>query len=128
MMSTRPDPLADLAEAVGSALLAFADSLRSAPEPAAAPPSAEPDTAAGGQSESAGPDRSKLGGKQLEILAALTEAGDAGLTSAQVAERTNVGPSNAPRALNKLLDRGLVTKSADAPALWTPVAKDGAVH
>lgn len=110
MIPTRRDPIADLAETVGQALLEFAERLR-----AEAPPQA---TAAPAAAADAAPDRAKLGAKQVRIVEVLAEAGEAGLKTAEVAEKADITVTNAPRALKALVVRGLVTASDTSPVVW----------
>ena len=110
----RRDPVADLAEAVGKALLEFAERLRAEPEPTVAPAPAEPGA----------PNRAKLGATQAKILEALAAASPGGLTASEVAEKVGASSTNAPRALKALQGRGLVTDSEDTPTIWRAVIAD----
>lgn len=110
----RSDPVADLAESVGKALLQFAERLRAAPDSTAPPVG---DTASSDDQRS-GPDTSKLGATQARVVAALEVAGEAGMTSGQVAEAVGIPSSNAPRTLKKLEERKLVECSGERPVIW----------
>lgn len=110
-MTPRTDPVADHAESVGRALLEFAEQLRAQPGSAAMDAPVAPKTV--------GPDRSKLGGTQQRVLAALEGAGEVGLTAAQVAEQVDIKPTNAPRTLKALRDRGLAAAvTGGPPTVW----------
>lgn len=110
----RSDPVADLAESVGKALLEFAERLRAVPDSTA--PLVSDTTSS--DNEATGPDTSKLGATQARIVAVLEGAGEAGLTSGQVAEAVGIPASNAPRTLKKLVERKLVVGSGDRPVVW----------
>lgn len=115
MNTPRSNPLADLAETVGAALLVFAERVRSqgmAPSPASeAPPAAAHDAGVS-------PDRERLGVTQQRILAALDGSGSEGLTTAQVADQVGIKTTNAPRALKALRERGLIVGGDEKPAVW----------
>lgn len=120
MMTTpRSDPVADLAESVGKALLEFAERLRAAPDSTACPVG---DTTSSGD-EGAGPDTSKLGTTQARIVAVLEQAGETGMKSGQVAEAVGIPSSNAPRTLKKLAERKLVVGSEERPVIWRAAAE-----
>ena len=106
-MTPREHAVAGLAEDVGKALLLFAERLRVAEEPAA-----DVDAAA------AMPDTSRLGGTQLRLFDAIRASGDAGLSTKEAADRAGMSPTNAPRALRSLRDRGLITAGDGTPAVW----------
>jgi hypothetical protein len=40
------------------------------------------------------------------------------MTTAQVAAEVGMSPTNAPRALKALVERGLVSASGDIPTIW----------
>ena len=100
--------LGNSTSAVSSRRVGNAERLRTEPQP----------TVTRAPTIDGAPDVTKLGGTQLRILTALREAGAAGLTAGQVATQLGISPTNAPRALRKLEERGLATSSADRPALW----------
>lgn len=106
-MPPRTDPVADLAETVGRALLEFAERLRTEPEPTAAPTADGP----------AAPNTAKLGGTQGRILDALREAPN-GLSSGDVAIAVGISATNAPRTLKALKARGLVEDGDERPSIW----------
>lgn len=112
-MTPRERAVAGLAEDVGKALLLFAERLRAAPEPSAdsAPVSALPDT-------------SRLGGTQLRLFEAVRAAGEAGLSTKEAADRAGMSPTNAPRALRALRDRGLISSGEGSPAIWRAAQGD----
>lgn len=114
MMTPRDDPVADLAESVGNALLVFAERLRAAPEPTADP---DPDVAASQESPSQ-PDRSRLGGTQARVLSVVEAAGSDGLTAAEVSDKAGTAATNTPRILRALQERRLVTASDTRPTVW----------
>lgn len=107
MIPSQSDPVADIAETVGRALLEFAERLRAEPELRAAAPVDEP----------AAPNTAKLGGTQGRILDALETAPD-GLTSGGVAAAVGIAATNAPRALKALKARGLVDDGDERPSVW----------
>ncbi|WP_432807595.1 helix-turn-helix domain-containing protein [Nocardioides kribbensis] len=109
-MTPRGSAIAGLAEDVGKALLLFAERLR-----------AEEETTAVEPSPSAGPATSRVGGTQLALLEVLRAAGPAGLTTKDAAERVGMQPTNAPRALKTLRERGLVSGGEGHPAVWRAV-------
>lgn len=115
MMTTpRSDPVADLSESVGKALLVFAERLRASPDSIAPGPLDMPSQ----DEPTEAPDTSKLGGTQARVLDVLEDAGEAGMTSAEVATAAGMPPSNASRTLKKLEERKLVVGSGDRPAVW----------
>lgn len=118
----RSDPVADLAESVGKALLEFAERLRAVPESTAAPggDTASPDA------DPAAPDTAKLGATQARIVALLQDAGDTGMTSTEVAAAAGIPSSNAPRTLKKLAERNLVSGSSERPVVWRATRAEGA--
>ena len=106
-MSPREHAVAGLAEDVGKALLLFAKRLRAVEEPAA------------DQGASAAlPHTSRVGGTQLRLLDAVRAAGQAGLSTKEAADQAGMSPTNAPRALRSLRDRGLITGGDETPAIW----------
>lgn len=116
MMTTpRSDPVADLAESVGKALLVFAKRLRATPDSTAP---GQVDTASPAVPADAAPDTSRLGRTQERILGVLEEAGEDGLTSAEVAAAAGMPASNASRTLKKMEERKLIAGSSDRPATW----------
>lgn len=104
-MTSGQDAIASLAEDVGRALVAFAERLR------------EEDTSPPVPSSAATHGR-QLGKSQQRVLTALHEAGDAGLTAADVAQNTGIASTNTPRILKALADRGLVSGSDETPVVW----------
>lgn len=119
MTTSRSDPLADLAENVGKALLEFAERLRATPDSTAPP---EPDTATLSEPGST-PDTSKLGSIQTRILEVLQHAGSDGMTSTQIARAVEIPTSNAPRTLKQLEVRNLIVGSNERPAIWRLVVQ-----
>ena len=92
----------------------FAERLRAAEEPTVAAPAGRDATRA----------RARLGGTQAALLEALVAAGEVGLTTAEVAGKVGMAPTNAPRALKALVERGLLTASKDVPTIWRAVADE----
>ena len=120
MMTPRDDPVADLAESVGNALLVFAERLRAAPEPTAAP-----DPTVGASHNSAPePDRSRLGRTQAHVLSVVEGAGSDGLTAAEVSDKAGTAATNTPRILRALEERRLVTASDTRPTVWRVRAEE----
>lgn len=114
-MTLRTRAVAGLAEDVGKALLLFADRLRAEDEAAAAESPTPP-----------GRSTSRVGGTQLELLEAVRGSGDVGLTTREAAEKADMHPNNASRALKGLADRGLVSRGDESPAVWRVLpAQDG---
>lgn len=107
--------VAGLAEDVGKALLLFADRLRAEEE-------TTPTPAASSEQRST----SRLGGGQLRLVDALRGAGEQGLTTREVAEKADMHPNNAPRALKGLVERGFVRGPEGTPAVWFYVPESGA--
>lgn len=105
-MRTDSDPLAELAEAIGQALLRFAEQVRSPAQPTApAPP-------AGAAA------RHALGGSQARVLAALTAAGESGMTAKEAADATDLKPTNTHSILNALVQKDLARVVGERPKVW----------
>ena len=120
MTPPRSDPVADLAESVGKALLEFAERLRANPDSTAPGPGDTPTA----EAQSREPDTSKLGATQARIVAVLEAAGEEGMTSGQVADAVGIETSNAPRTLRKLEERNLIVGSGERPVVWRVRAED----
>lgn len=110
-MTTREDAIAELAEDVGRALLAFAERLRE--EGTAAP-----------RSPTAATHSRQLGKSQQKVVGALQAAGDTGATSTEVARATGISATNTPRMLKALRERGLAEATDETPTIWRMVTPD----
>ncbi len=113
-MTPRGSAVAGLVEDVGKALLLFAERLRAEGETTAAAPGLRDATRS----------HARLGGTQARLLEALTAAGPAGMTTTEAAEKVGMAPTNAPRALKALAERGLILASAETPTVWRAVPHD----
>jgi hypothetical protein len=107
------DAVSGLAEDVGKALLLFAERLRAEHEATAG---------ASGVSHATRP-KAGLGRTQQQVLDALAENPE-GLTSAQVAGQVGKQPTNTPRMLKALAERGLVSASEGTPTVWRAATED----
>jgi DNA-binding MarR family transcriptional regulator len=92
---------------VGKALLLVADRLRAEEETASAP----------SHSQEQG-STSRLGGEQVRLVRAVRDAANRGLTTREIAEKADMHPNNAPRALKGLVERGFVSGPEGTPAVW----------
>jgi hypothetical protein len=116
-VTSRDDAWAGLAEDVGSALLRFAERLRTSAD------------ATAGSGSSSASTRGRLPGKTLgasqqKVLAALAAAGDEGMTSHEAAKATGLKNTNTPRILTSLRDRGLATGTGESPVVWRLAGTD----
>lgn len=105
---------------VGQALLRFAERLRAAPE------------ATGGRARRSAPRQgedaeARLGTSQRKVLAAVRGAGEHEMTSHEAAKKTGLQNTNAPRILQSLADRGLLTATGESPVIWRADHGDEAV-
>ena len=114
IMTPRAEAVAGLAEDVGKALLLFAERLRAEAETTAATEAGTDETRA----------RGRLGGTQAALLEVLAAAGERGMTTTDAAKAVGMAPTNAPRALKALAERGLATASGETPITWRAVPSD----
>lgn len=114
-MNPDAGPVADLAEAVGNALLRFAEQVRTGAGPTAA-------------SVPAAALQEGLGAAQTLVLEAVRGAGEEGMTARAASEASGVARSNTPRILAALTGRGLTTLVAEGPRVWRAIDLDATPH